>query len=126
MSIRADPVIACSPIELDVDADVARALPALARGRPIVIDYFAARHGALTVGDITVDFRAGGLDPRYVEIEPVAAQRVIVERHLLSLVADGARLVWVRRLLGRRLAIRSDQPERWISFLERHPANHGR
>ena len=124
MSIQADLVVATSPIELGIDPDVGVALSALAHGRALVIDHFAARVGGVTVGDMTVDFQARSLEPRYVEIEPLAGQRVIVARQLLGLLADGARLVWVRRLFGRRLAIRLDHPEQWITFLERHPSNH--
>lgn len=57
MSIQADLVVATSPIELGIDPDVGVAFPALAHGRALVIDYFAARLGGPTVGDMTVDFR---------------------------------------------------------------------
>ena len=121
--MQLDPVIATSPIEIGLAGDVARVLPSLAGGRPLVIDYFASRHGGLTVGDITVRFADAPLEPCYVEILPVRGVRVLVERHLIGLLADGASLAWAPHLLGRHLAIRLTRPERWIAFLESHPWN---
>lgn len=123
MEMDVDPVIATSPIELGMAGDIGRVLPSLAGGRPLVIDYFASRHGGLTVGDITVRFADAPLEPRYVEILPVAGVRILVERHLIGLLADGASLVWAPHLIGRHLAIRLARPERWIAFLESHPRN---
>ena len=121
--MRVDPVIAMAPIEIGTTDDVARALPSLADGRPLVIDYFASRHGGLTVGDITVRFADAPLEPRYVEILPVAGVRILVERQLIGLLADGASLAWASHLIGRHLAIRLTRPEGWIAFLESHPRN---
>ena len=119
--MQVDPVIAMSPIEIGLAGDVGRVLPSLPGGRPLVIDYFASRHAGLTVGDITVAFADAPLEPRYVEIMPVAGVRVLVERHLLGLLADGATLAWAPHLLGRHLSIHLDRPERWLAFLESHP-----
>ena len=119
-----DPVIATSPIEIGTTEDIGRDLPSLAGGRPLVIDYFASRHGGLTVGDITVRFADAELEPHYVEIIPVSGVRVLAERHLIGLLADGASLAWAPHLMGRHLAIRLARPERWIAFLESHPRSH--
>lgn len=116
-----DPVIATSPIEIAMTGDIGRDLPALAAGRPLVIDCYASRHGGLTVGDITVRFAEAPLEPSYVEILPVSGVRVLVERHLIGLLADGASLAWAPHLMGRHLAIRLARTERWIAFLELHP-----
>lgn len=121
--MHVDPVIATSPIKIGTAGDMGRVLPTLAGGRPLVIDYFASRHGGLTVGDITVRFADAPLEPCYVEIVPVAGVRILVERHLIGLLADGASLAWAPHLMGRHLAIRFARPEGWITFLESHPRN---
>ena len=121
MATYVDPVIAVSPIHIDVDDEVARDLVAIARGRPLVVDYFANRHGALTVGDLTVGFANEPLEPRYVEIHQIAGVRTLVERHLIKLIRHGATLRRKHPLLGGGLTVCLAQPEQWIEFLERHP-----
>jgi hypothetical protein len=103
--------------------DIGRDLPALAGGRPLVIDYFASRHAGLTVGDITVGFADAPREPSYIEILPVVGVRILAEGHLIGLLADGAALARAPHLTGRHMAIRLDRPERWIAFLESHPRN---
>jgi hypothetical protein len=119
-----DPVVTMSPIEIDVDDEVVRELAAKADGRPLVIDYFSNRHGALTVGDFTVGFRDEALEPRYAEILPIAGVRTLVERHLIELIRQGATLQRRHGLLGGSLTVCLARPEHWIEFLERHPRRH--
>lgn len=116
-----DPVVARSPIELAVDATLKSRLFGLAAGRPLVIDFYTSRHGAITVGDITVCFGIGPLEPRYVELEPLEGVQVLAELHLVPLIADGAtlRLAWFP--FARHLDLSLSHPERWIEFLERQP-----
>lgn len=116
-----DPVVGTSPIEVAVEPELRRVIGIWAAGRPLVIDYFTSRRGALTVGDLTVGFASRPLEPRYVELEPVAGVRVLAERTILEFLADGAVLRRARLPFARRLAISLVHPEHWIEFLERHP-----
>jgi hypothetical protein len=120
--MRIDPVIARSPIQIAASPDLAAQLSARARGRPLVIDYFSSRYHGLSVGDLTVEFATRSLEPRYVEIEPIEGTRVLAERHLIDLLADGATLTVRRRFLRRRFDVSLARPERWLEFLDSHPS----
>ena len=87
-----DPVVGTSPIELGVDADLRARLAEWAAGRPLVIDWFATRRCNVTVGDLTVRFPSAPLEPRYIELLPIGPVRVVAERSLLPLLAEGASL----------------------------------
>ena len=121
--MQVDPVIARSPISVGADGQALAVLPRLAAGRPLVIDYYASHHRGVTVGDVTVAFRTELSEPRYVDIEPIAGVRVLVERHLIPLLAEGATLRWHRRLLRGSLGVSLRRPESWIDFLDSHPAH---
>lgn len=121
MTIYVDPIVATSTFEIGISDDSANDLNSMSDGRPLVIDYFSSRHGALSVGDIRVGFPRGQFEPRYVEISPICGIRVLVERDLLPLIARGATLCRRGRPLGRRLSVLLPRPEDWIDFLEHHP-----
>ena len=116
-----DPVIARSPVVVLADADAAAVLCRRAGGRALVIDYYANRSRGVTVGDVTVAFRSELSEPRYVDIEPIGGVRVVVERHLVPLLAEGATLRLHRGLLGRSLGVSLLRPESWVDFLDSHP-----
>jgi hypothetical protein len=118
----ADPVIAVSPISLSVDVDVAAELAALAGSRPLVVDFKVSCCRGVPVGDLTVEFGSDDLDPRYVEVQSVTGVRILIERHLVELLAEGARLHWHRGLLGRALGLSLVRPEQWFDFLDAHPS----
>jgi hypothetical protein len=103
MAIHIDPVVAVSPIRIDAVDEVTRALVAMARGRPLVIDYFSNRHGGLTVGDLTIEFASKALEPRYVEILPIGGVGVLVERHLIEVISRLGLLVTAGQRSSRRI-----------------------
>jgi hypothetical protein len=115
--VYADPVIAVSPLVLEADPDVVAEIGGVAAGRPLVIDYRVSRLRGIAVGDLIVDVAREPLAPRYVEITPIGGVRVLVERQLISLLGEGSRLRWRRRLLGYRLVVSLSNPERWVEFL---------
>jgi hypothetical protein len=117
-----DPVIARSSIRLDVEPNLNRELRQLARGRPLVVDYYAVPLRGLRVGDITAGFPSSVLEPCYVELEPTDGVRILAHRRLLKLLTDGgATLRFAGVLAFRHLAVILPHPERWIEFLERCP-----
>jgi len=119
--VSVDPVVASTPIELGMEPRLRRRLPELAHGRPLVIDYYTSRHCGLTIGDLTVRFATRALQPRYVELLPIEGVRILAERHIVKLLADGATLHQAALPFGDRLAISLAHPERWIEFLDRSP-----
>lgn len=105
-------------------------LRSLARGRAIVIDYFASGRCGVVVGDITADFAPPPPTATHSEVRAIDGVRVFAERRLVPLLEETAVTLDLRRLpFGRRLGVMLDRPERWLDFLERpgicgrHPAN---
>lgn len=120
-----DPIVGNSPIELGVDPNLRARLTDWAAGRPLVIDWFASRRCSVTVGDLTARFVEDGLEPRYIELVPIGPVRVVAERSLLPLLADGASLRRAGPPLLHHLAVDLDNPEHWIDFLDCHPHRRG-
>lgn len=115
------PIVGTSPIELGVDPDLRTLLPGWAAGRPLVIDYFASRRCSVTVGDLTAQFASGQLEARYIELLPIGPVRVVAERALLALLAEGASLHRAGPPFLHRLGVSLATPEHWIDFLDCHP-----
>lgn len=124
MIVAVDPVVGRSPVELDVEPGLRVRLAGLAGGRPLVIDFYASVLRGLTVGDLTVRLGDPDPEPRYMELEPLEGVTVLAERSLLDLLA-GATLHEAGLPFARHLAISLVRPERWIEFLEHHPARRG-
>jgi hypothetical protein len=89
-----------------------------------VVDYRVSPLRGIAVGDLTVSFASGQLKPRYVEIEPIGGVPVLIERHLVGLLASGAGLRCQSRPWGHVMSLSLVQPERWVAFLESHPGRH--
>jgi hypothetical protein len=107
-----------------VDPKLRGRLSALAAGRPLVIDYFASVYRGLTVGDLIVRFGDPRPEPRYLELEQVEGVAVLAERSLADPLGGATlREAGLPRL--RHLAVSLESPERWIDFLQHHPAPRG-
>jgi hypothetical protein len=122
MTIQVDPVVAMSPIGIPVDPELRGCVERLAGERPLVIDYYASRSRAFTVGDLTVEFASGPLEPCYVELEPIVGVRVLAHRRLVHLLSDGAELHLAGLPFAPRVTVWLVRPERWLDYLELHPA----
>ena len=117
-----DPVIASASVRLDVEPNLNQALPQLAHGRPLIVDYYAVRLRGVRVGDITAGFRSRLLEPCYVELEPIHGVRVLAHRRLLELLTEGGATLRLAGVLAfRHIALILPHAERWIVFLERCP-----
>lgn len=116
-----DPVVGMSPIELGVDPDLRARLAAWAEGRPLVIDWFASRRCNVTVGDLTARFASAALQARYIELLPIGPVRVVAERTLLPLLAEGASLQRTGPSFLHHFGVSLATPEHWIDFLDGHP-----
>lgn len=91
----------------------------LARGRVLVIDYFASRRCSAVIGDLTASFEDAPPGPGYAELASIDGIRVFSETRLLVILGDaGPGLKLGGPLFARHLAVDLTRPERWIDFLE--------
>jgi|SRR6266545_4142159 len=108
-----------SQVSLGVEPTLRGSVAQLAKGRVLVIDYFASRRCSVVIGDLTSDFEDTPPGRGYIELASIEGVRVFAASRLLGVLA-GARSSL--RLGGppfaRHLAVDLDQPERWIDFLE--------
>ncbi len=95
------------------------ALPKLARGRVIAVDYFASARCGVVVGDITARFREPAADPGLARLPDLEGVPVLASPRLLPLL-ERTRLTIDRswRPLGDGLTVSLDAPELWLDFLE--------
>jgi hypothetical protein len=108
-----------SQVSVGVEADLRAHLGTLAKGRVIVVDYFATRRCSVTLGDLTVDFRGTPPTGGQVELAAVEGVRLFADRRLLPLLRDaGPTLRRAGRLSWRQLVLRLDRPEAWLELLE--------
>jgi hypothetical protein len=93
-------------------------MSAVARGRPIVIDYYASARCGVVVGDITAGFAPDQPTQDHVRLADLEGVPVFAERRFVPLL-EQARPVLDRRLpVGDWLTMSLDEPERWLDFLE--------
>jgi len=95
-------------------------LSSLARGRSLVIDYFASARCGVVVGDITADFQQQPPSETHVRLVELEGVPVFAERRLVEVLEESVPTLDLGRLpIGRRLTVRLDLPEKWLEFLDR-------
>jgi hypothetical protein len=109
-----------SEVGISIAPAVRDQLAAMAAGRALVIDYFAAARCGSVVGDLTATFSPVPADEAYVQVAAVEGVRVFAESRLLVLLEDGgAGIGLAGPRFARHLAVTLERPERWLDFLER-------
>jgi len=73
---------------LGVDARLRDSLAQMAKGRAIVIDYFASRRCSAVIGDLTGDFRVAPPGRGYVERSSIEGVRVFAASRLLTVLGE--------------------------------------
>jgi hypothetical protein len=112
-------VIPRSVVSIGVDVRVRPSLAERAAGRALVIDYFASRRCGLVVGDLTARFGQPPAARDYAELASIEGVPVFAHRLLLPLLRDTQPgLIEAGPVFARHLAVRLEQPERWLDFLE--------
>lgn len=115
-----DPVVAEATLHLRLGPGVRAQLQALAKGHPLLIDFWVSRVRGWRVGDLQVVFAEPAREPRYVRVESIDGREVLVAKALLP-VLKGATLQLVGPPFFRHLAIVPAHREEWIDFVERQP-----
>jgi len=120
MTVDMGIVLPRSQISLGVEPTLRRSLAQLAKGRVLVIDYFASRRCSVVIGDLTGDFEDVPPAPGFVELASIEGVRVFAESRLLAVLADAGSTLRLGGLpFAQHIAVELDRPERWIDFLER-------
>jgi hypothetical protein len=121
-------VIPRSLVSIGVDVRLRPSLAERAAGRALVIDYFASRRCGVVVGDLTAGFVGQPPAARnYAELASIEGVPVFAHRLLLSLLRDAQPgLIEAGPVFARHLAVRLEQPERWLDFLEQPGAIAGK
>jgi len=100
-------------------SDLRESLRSVARGRHLVIDYFASHRCGASVGDLTATFQVEQLGPDYVELDALEGVRFSSEARLGALLADaGVTLRWAGPTFARHIAVELDRSELWLEFLD--------
>jgi len=99
-----------------------RELPAMARGRRLVVDYFATRccGGNVAVGDLSLRWLPAdaGVDAEFVPVEAPDGLRVRVQHDLVSVLrSTGAQVVLRGRGRFRRPVIELQDGATWLDFI---------
>ncbi len=118
MTIDAATIVPRTQISLGVEPTLRGSIAQLAKGRMLVIDYFASRRCSIVIGDLTVDFEVTPPGRGYVELASIKSVRVFAASRLLGILDAGSSLRLGGPPFARHLAVDLDRPERWIDFLE--------
>jgi hypothetical protein len=109
-----------SRISLGVEPTLRRSLAQLAKGRVLVVDYFASRRCSVVIGDITGDFEDAPPAPGFVELASIEGVPVFAESRLLAVLADaGSTLRFGGLPFAKHITVEFDRLECWFDFLER-------
>jgi hypothetical protein len=107
-------------LNVGLTADARSSMRSVARGRSLVIDYFASHRCGPPVGDLTARFIAEEPGSTYLELDPIEDVRLFVEVRLVPLLAAaGVTLRWAGPPFARHLAVVLDRPGLWLEFLDR-------
>src|SRR5437899_8660455 len=108
-------VLPRSMIAVGLELQLRESLGDLARGRVLVLDYFATQRCGVVVGDLTADFRDTPRTDGFVELASLQGVRVFAATRLLPVLADaGPTLRLAGPTFARHLAVALDRPERWM------------
>jgi hypothetical protein len=107
-------------LNVGMTAELRSSVRSTARGRSLVIDYFASHRCGPPVGDLTATFIAEEPGSTYVELDPIEDVRLFVEVRLVPLLAAaGVTLRWAGPAFARHLAVVLDRPGLWLEFLDK-------
>ena len=112
-------VVPRSQVGIGIESSLRGDLAGLARGRVLVIDYFASRRCSVVVGDLTAQFTKRSPGSGYTELAAIEGVRLFTDLRLLPVLRDGEpTLVIGGPPFARHLAVRLERPERWLDFLD--------
>src|SRR5258707_113779 len=77
-----------SQISVGVEPTLRGSVARLAKGRVLVLDYFASRRCSVVIGDLTGDFEDAPPGRGYVELASIEGVRVFAASRLLGVLRD--------------------------------------
>ena len=108
-----------SSIAIAVHPDLRGPFAGMARGRRLVIGYYAAARCGTVVGDLSLRWRSETPAPWYRRLAPIDGVEVYADERLLGVLAIGLPELRPGSLLRRGApTLRLSRPECWIDFLE--------
>ncbi len=106
-------------ISIGADQRATRRIEEEARGRTLLIDFFASRCcTSVLVGDLETRWLDPGQDARFEPIGSVNATPIVADPALTAVLREGRARLVAGGLLGRSLQVRLDTPEAWLDFLD--------
>lgn len=109
------------PTEMSIEADpeATRRIAAEARGRTLLIDFFASRCcTSMLVGDLETRWLDPGRDVEFEPIGSVNTTPIVADAGLMTVLRKGGARIVTGGWLGRSLQVRLDVPEAWLDFLD--------
>jgi len=91
----------------------------MARGRSLVIGYFASARCGTVIGDLSVDWRSTPPGGRFRRLAPIEGVDVLADARLLEVLEVGEPELQPGSILRPGTPVLSlGVPERWIDFLD--------
>ena len=94
-------------------------LARLARGRALVIGYYASARCGTVVGDLSTSWRTGSPGDQFRRLAPMEGVELFADARLLEVLRAGAPELRAGSALQRGTpSLYLGQPERWLEFLD--------
>lgn len=116
-------------MSIEADSRATRRIAEEARGRTLLIDFFASRCcTSVLVGDLETRWLDPGQDAGLEPIGSVNATPIVADPALTAVLRAGRARIVAAGWLGRSLRVWLDAPEAWLDFLGTPAARrlHGR
>ena len=114
-------------VAIPVHAGLRGSLGRLARGRVLVVGFFASARCAPAVGDFSLSWRSGAPGDGFSRLAPVEGVELFADARLLEVLRTGAPELRAGGVLRRGTpTIYLGNPERWLEFLDGPTALRGR
>ena len=112
-------IVPRSEIAIGVDPGLRGSLARLARGRKLVIAYFASRTWGWVIGDFSLSWRSAAPDRRFQRLAPLEGVDLYADDRLLDVLANAGPELHPGSFFRRDTpTMYLGFPELWIDFLE--------
>ncbi len=106
-------------MSIAADPRATRRIGEEARGRTLLIDFFASRCcTSVLVGDLETRWLGPGQDAGCEPIGSINGTPIVADPALTAVLREGGARIVAGGWLGRSLQVRLDVPEAWLDFLD--------